>query len=98
MVASAKILATDITTCFLGVHASKGRTVVDILAGLQLEHLSDNVNREEITVDVLIEMTDDDLKSIGISAFGNRHKILKKSESSHCQNIQVCRMLCHWHG
>ena len=32
----------------------------------------------QITMDILAEMTGDDLQSIGISTFGVRHRILKK--------------------
>ncbi len=32
----------------------------------------------QITIDILIEMSNDDLQSIGITTFGTRHRILKK--------------------
>ena len=50
----------------------------DFLTNLQLEQLLEIFENEHITMDVLVEMTNDDLQSIGITAFGHRHKILKK--------------------
>ena len=32
----------------------------------------------QITIDILVEMTNEDLQSIGVSKFGIRHRILKK--------------------
>lgn len=32
----------------------------------------------QITIDILIEMNGDDLQSIGITAFGVRHRLLKR--------------------
>ena len=45
---------------------------------MQLESLIDVFHSEDITLDVLMDMTSNDLKSVGVSAFGKRHKILKK--------------------
>ncbi|XP_047128184.1 poly [ADP-ribose] polymerase tankyrase-2 isoform X1 [Hydra vulgaris] len=47
------------------------------LSSLQLEFLHEIFSREQITMDVLIEMGPDQLKEIGIVAYGHRHKILK---------------------
>jgi len=33
--------------------------------------------REQITLDILAEMGHEDLKQVGVSAYGFRHKILK---------------------
>jgi tankyrase len=54
------------------------------LASLQLEnghgqHLREVLEREQITVDILSEMGHEDLKQIGIHAFGHRHKLIKVS-------------------
>ena len=35
---------------------------------------------EQITVDILSEMGHEDLKQIGITAFGHRHKLIKGLE------------------
>jgi len=55
------------------------------LASLQLEnghgqHLREVLEREQITVDILSEMGHEDLKQIGIHAFGHRHKLIKGIE------------------
>lgn len=53
-------------------------TVKDILTELELGHLVELFEREQITIDILIEMNGDDLQSIGITAFGVRHRLLKR--------------------
>uniref|UniRef100_A0A8C5WYZ4 Poly [ADP-ribose] polymerase n=1 Tax=Laticauda laticaudata TaxID=8630 RepID=A0A8C5WYZ4_LATLA len=47
---------------------------------LGLEHLVDILEREQITLDVLVEMGHRELKEIGINAYGHRHKIIKGVE------------------
>ena len=36
--------------------------------------------REQVSVDILSEMGHEDLKQIGITAFGHRHKLIKGLE------------------
>ncbi|XP_060527236.1 poly [ADP-ribose] polymerase tankyrase isoform X2 [Cylas formicarius] len=55
-------------------------SVAKFLASLNLEHLLDIFEREQITLDILAEMGHDDLKQIGISAYGFRHKLIKGME------------------
>ncbi|MBN3284169.1 TNKS2 protein, partial [Polyodon spathula] len=60
-------------------------TVVDMnikqfLKNLSLEHLLEIFEREQITLDVLVEMGHQELKEIGINAYGHRHKIIKGVE------------------
>lgn len=50
----------------------------DFLVDLELEHLLPIFEREHITMDVLMDMSHDDLNSIEITAFGHRHRILRK--------------------
>lgn len=50
------------------------------LASLNLEQLIDIFEREQITLDILAEMSHEDLKQIGISAYGYRHKLIKGIE------------------
>lgn len=50
------------------------------LNGLKLDHLKDIFEREMITLDVLAEMGHDELKDIGINAYGHRHKLIKGVE------------------
>lgn len=55
-------------------------SVANFLASLNLEHLLDIFEREQITLDILAEMSHEDLKQIGISAYGFRHKLIKGME------------------
>lgn len=52
-------------------------SVSAFLTSLQLEHLIELLEREQITMDILAEMGHEDLKQVGVSAYGFRHKILK---------------------
>uniref|UniRef100_A0A7R9CVM7 Poly [ADP-ribose] polymerase n=1 Tax=Timema cristinae TaxID=61476 RepID=A0A7R9CVM7_TIMCR len=52
-------------------------TVSGFLHSLGLEHLLELFEREQITLDILAEMSHDDLKQVGVSAYGYRHKLLK---------------------
>lgn len=53
-------------------------TVASLLNSLQLDHLIELFDREQITLEILAEMGHEDLKQIGVSAYGFRHKILKR--------------------
>uniref|UniRef100_A0A8D8SAP2 Poly [ADP-ribose] polymerase n=1 Tax=Cacopsylla melanoneura TaxID=428564 RepID=A0A8D8SAP2_9HEMI len=55
-------------------------TVANFLASLGLKHLLDLFEREQITLDILAEMNHEDLKQVGVSAYGYRHKLLKGIE------------------
>ena len=50
----------------------------DFLIALELEVLLPVLQKEHITMDVLVDMSHDDLSSVGITAFGHRHRILRK--------------------
>lgn len=45
-----------------------------------MEQLCELFEREQITLDILAEMSHDDLKQVGVSAYGYRHKIIKGIE------------------
>jgi len=47
------------------------------LSSLGLDHLRDIFEREQISLDILAEMTHEDLKGIGVLAYGHRHLLLK---------------------
>lgn len=49
----------------------------DYLQSIGLSSLSNLFVKEKITLDVLAIMTHDDLKAIGIDAFGTRFRLLK---------------------
>ena len=50
----------------------------DILTKFEMMNLLEKFESELITLDMLKEMNHNDLKSIGITTFGHRHKILKE--------------------
>lgn len=52
-------------------------SVNGFLAKLKLDHLIDLFEREQITLEILAEMGHEDLKQVGVTAYGYRHKILK---------------------
>lgn len=52
-------------------------TFIDYHFSLQLEQLIELFDREQITMEILAEMGHEDLKQVGVSAYGFRHKILK---------------------
>ncbi|KAM7169154.1 poly [ADP-ribose] polymerase tankyrase-2 isoform 4-T4 [Macrochelys suwanniensis] len=77
----------------VGTNSAEGATVLEkkevpgvdfsinqFVRNLGLEHLIDVFEREQITLDVLVEMGHRELKEIGINAYGHRHKIIKGVE------------------
>ncbi|XP_038660428.1 poly [ADP-ribose] polymerase tankyrase-1 isoform X2 [Scyliorhinus canicula] len=69
-----------------GTERKEGEvTVLDMninqfLKSLGLEHLRDIFEREQISLDVLADMGHEELKEIGINAYGHRHKLIKGVE------------------
>ncbi|MGH0182017.1 UNVERIFIED_CONTAM: hypothetical protein FKN15_007857 [Acipenser sinensis] len=69
-----------------GTERKEGETAVldmnisQFLKSLGLEHLRDIFEREQITLDVLADMGHEELKEIGINAYGHRHKLIKGIE------------------
>ena len=58
-----------------------GESDVDLLLDrLELAQYRQIFDKEKISLDVLAEMGHAELKDIGITAFGHRHKILKAGE------------------
>ncbi|XP_030610864.1 poly [ADP-ribose] polymerase tankyrase-2-like [Archocentrus centrarchus] len=55
-------------------------SICQFLKNLGLENLLEIFDREQITLDVLVEMGHRELKEIGINAYGHRHKIIKGVE------------------
>jgi len=55
-------------------------SIAKFLEEIGLGCLQDIFDNEQITMDILVEMGHDELKDIGISAYGHRHKILKRIE------------------
>lgn len=58
-------------------HTGSITTVAGFLQSLGLEHLLELFEREQITLDILAEMGHEDLKQVGVSAYGYRHKLIK---------------------
>jgi tankyrase len=65
-------------------------TVQGFLSSLCLEHLNEIFEREQITLDILAEMEHEDLKQIGITAYGYRHKLIKGMEKLVSKHGGVC--------
>uniref|UniRef100_UPI0025AE8597 poly [ADP-ribose] polymerase tankyrase-1 isoform X1 n=1 Tax=Doryrhamphus excisus TaxID=161450 RepID=UPI0025AE8597 len=55
-------------------------TINQFLKSLGLDHLRDIFQREQISLDVLADMGHEELKEIGINAYGHRHKLIKGIE------------------
>jgi hypothetical protein len=63
-----------------GERTIESMSVSAFLGNIGLEQLRDIFEQEQITMDILVEMGHDELKDIGINAYGHRHKILKGVE------------------
>lgn len=55
-------------------------SISSFLSNLGLNHLIELFEREHITLDILAEMGHEELKQIGVNAYGHRHKLLKGIE------------------
>lgn len=51
-----------------------------VMFAIGLINLRDTFEREQITMDIIAEMGHEELKEIGINAYGHRHKIIKGVE------------------
>lgn len=60
-----------------GSTSTAATTIVSFLASLGLEHLREIFDREQVTIDILLEMGHEELKQIGVHAYGHRHRLLK---------------------
>ncbi|KAF7495368.1 Poly [ADP-ribose] polymerase tankyrase-1 [Sarcoptes scabiei] len=71
---------------------SSSLTVSVFLDNLGLSFLSEILMKEHITIDILAEMGHEELKAIGVTAYGHRHRILKGIEklliSSTNENVE----------
>lgn len=72
-----KRLVTEHSNVVLGLE---NLSIAKFLEDIGLSCLQDIFDQEQITMDILVEMGHDELKDIGISAYGHRHKILKRIE------------------
>ena len=72
-----KRLVTEQSSAVIGLE---NLSIAKFLDEIGLGCLQDIFDKEQITMDILVEMGHDELKDIGISAYGHRHKILKRIE------------------
>uniref|UniRef100_A0A8C9XW98 Poly [ADP-ribose] polymerase n=1 Tax=Sander lucioperca TaxID=283035 RepID=A0A8C9XW98_SANLU len=63
-----------------GASGSDRKEGESTYSNLGLEHLRDTFQREQISLDVLADMGHEELKEIGINAYGHRHKLIKGIE------------------
>lgn len=56
------------------------REFMHFLGSIGLGHLCELFEKEMITIDILAEMGHEELKQIGVSAYGHRHKLMKGIE------------------
>ena len=54
--------------------------IYSLICSLGLEHLQNIFEREDISLEILAEMGHEELKTIGINAYGQRHKLVKGIE------------------
>lgn len=67
---------TEMVTPETSLNMSMGA----FLASLGLESLREIFDREHINVEILADMGHEDLRQIGVTAFGHRHKLIKGLE------------------
>jgi len=72
-----KRLVTEQNSVVIGLE---NLSIAKLLEDIGLGCLQDIFDKEQITMDILVEMGHDELKDVGISAYGHRHKILKRIE------------------
>ncbi|RVE44509.1 hypothetical protein evm_010838 [Chilo suppressalis] len=61
---------------------STSESLQAFLANIGLEQLCPVLEREQITVDILSEMSHEDLRAVGVAAYGHRHRLLKAARHS----------------
>ncbi|XP_026743919.1 tankyrase isoform X2 [Trichoplusia ni] len=61
---------------------STSESLQTFLSSIGLEQLTTVLEREQITVDILSEMSHEDLRAIGVAAYGHRHRLLKAARHS----------------
>ena len=56
----------------------EGMSVKEFLQDLDLAQLFPIFEHEHISMDILMDMSHEDLNSVGVAAFGHRHKVIRK--------------------
>merc|ERR1712071_286738 len=72
--------AQEVGSSMTSTNSNTSATIVSFLANLGLEHLREIFEREQVTIDILLEMGHEELKQIGVHAYGHRHRLLKGVE------------------
>lgn len=67
-------------THYLPVSSLPPISVPAFLVSIGLDFLCETLTREHISMDILAEMGHEELKQIGVAAYGHRHKLLKGIE------------------
>ncbi|KAF7232320.1 hypothetical protein EG68_05324 [Paragonimus skrjabini miyazakii] len=67
----------SVSTSTASHHAHSKLTVASFLTALDLQMYIELFDKEEVTMDILAEMTHAELKELGVTVYGHRHKILK---------------------
>ncbi|XP_041989095.1 poly [ADP-ribose] polymerase tankyrase [Aricia agestis] len=61
---------------------STSESLHTFLTSIGLEQLGPVLEREQITVDILSEMSHEDLRAVGVAAYGHRHRLIKAARNS----------------
>ncbi|XP_045782017.1 poly [ADP-ribose] polymerase tankyrase [Maniola jurtina] len=61
---------------------STSESLQTFLTSIGLEQLAPVLEREQITVDILSEMCHEDLRAVGVAAYGHRHRLIKAARHS----------------
>ncbi|XP_075989607.1 tankyrase [Anticarsia gemmatalis] len=61
---------------------STSESLQTFLSSIGLEQLTTVLEREQITIDILSEMSHEDLRAVGVAAYGHRHRLLKAARHS----------------
>ncbi|XP_076345953.1 tankyrase isoform X1 [Tachypleus tridentatus] len=69
--------------------SQQSMTLIALLNSLGLEMLRDVFEKEQITLDILAEMGHEELKQIGVNAYGHRHKLIKGIEKLYAGHSSV---------
>ena len=77
---NAKKNSTHSITNYLSTSSHSSISITSFLNGLGLDHLTEVFVREQISIDILAEMGHEELKQIGVNAYGHRHRLLKGIE------------------
>ena len=77
---NAKKTTSQSITNYLSSSAYPSTTITSFLSSLGIEQLTEVFVREQISIDILAEMGHDELKQIGVNAYGHRHRLLKGIE------------------